>query len=107
MRRIQSHTTTQTTSDANQQGQSLLEAFRVKNQELVDKTSSSTTRDIYLTNVVIVARHRLELASEPGMNGTKLEKLCSRGTLADLVQQAEVELERVSQYISKKSLERK
>ena len=77
----------------------LLKRFRDKNQELLDKThASSKPRDRYLVNVAIVAQHRVNLANEDGMNVKNLETLCNRGTLAELVQQAERELERVSEY---------
>jgi hypothetical protein len=88
----------------------LLEAFHAKNQELVAVTTSlrasnTKSRDRYLTNVGIVARHRVELAQQAGMNAiSKLEKQCGRGaTLAELVRQAEEELERVKEHVDKQS----
>jgi len=77
------------------------------NQELVAKTAqSSKPRDIHLTNVGIVAQYRVNLANQDGMTATKLEKLCSRGTLAELVQQAERELERIVEYSKRKKTEK-
>jgi hypothetical protein len=60
-------------------------------------------RDAYLTNVGIVARHRLELATaSANTNEKQLEKLCNRGkTLLDLIKEAEMELERVAEYCNK------
>jgi hypothetical protein len=79
----------------------LLEAFHDKNQELLVAVTTCAPRDRYLTNVGIVARHRVELAQQAGMSASKLEKQCGRGTLAELVRQAEKELERVKDHVDK------
>jgi hypothetical protein len=83
----------------------LLKKFHDKNQELVNRANeaNSKPRDIYLTNVAIVAQHRVDVAKQDGMNAKKLEKLCNRGTLAELVRQAERELERVSEYANRET----
>lgn len=84
----------------------LLEAFHAKNQELlvaVTTRDSNKPRDRYLTNVGIVARHRVDLAQQAGMSASKLEKQCGRGTLAELVRQAEKELERVKDHVDKQT----
>jgi hypothetical protein len=87
----------------------LLTEFCAKNQQLVDlvvvvdNSSSKETkkRDPYLTNVGIVARYRLELATRATNEKQLLEKLCNRGSLEDAIKEAERELERVAEYCHK------
>lgn len=80
----------------------LLKAFGDKNQELVQQATTKSCY-VYLTNVKIVAQHRLDLINQTDMTVKQLEQQCSRGTLAQLVEQAEQELERVKEYKRQKS----
>lgn len=51
----------------------------------------------------IVARHRLDLVNQTNVSVKQLEQQCSRGSLVQLVEQAERELERVKEYKQQKT----